>query len=210
MRSTFSRYCPPIKCVQPDSTAWQSVEIGMSREEVVERLGPPLDDKSYRGRKARRDDPYFDYGYLQLPMTPHPRTYKFSIGFDDRQRVVWKCDPFHGRFSPDGSPLAPEVITPLDRSEFSHFPRILDVRWYPVSGSYPMRYTVEIGRCDPVEPGVDLTSARFHDEEILTDLECPFCMTTFCGFQPGRIRIRAMNDVEEGPWSEYRYFMFTQ
>jgi hypothetical protein len=73
-----------------------------------------------------------------------------------------------------------------------------------------MRYTVEMGRCDPVNPGDDLTSARFYDEELETGLECPFFMTTFAGFQSGRIRVSATNNAGDGPWSEYRYFAFTR
>lgn len=210
MRYTFPHDRSPLKSVQPDYVAWQSVVIGASREEVIERLGPPIDDKTFRGRKARMDDPYFYYGYLQLPMLPHPRTYCFSIGFDEQHRVIGKNDPFNGRFSSDGSPLSPELITPFDRSAFSHFPRIVDMRWYPVSGAYPMTYTVEMGWCTPLNPGDSLAAATFHDEEVESELKCPFFMTTFPGGQPGRFRIRATNDAGYGPWSEHRYFWFTR
>ncbi|MFN0195789.1 MAG: hypothetical protein ACKVT0_03540 [Planctomycetaceae bacterium] len=174
----------------------------MSRDDVVARLGPPLDDK-YRGGKSRTNDSYYSYGYLQMPMVPHPRTYAFLIGFDKDGNVVTKIDPFNGRFSPDGLPTTPEIIIPVDDTVFSHYPRILDCRWFPSSGVYPMTYIIELGAGQPF--GLN----PIYDEEIVSDVPIPFYMTTFVGGSPGRLRIKAKNEIGESDWSEYRYFRFT-
>lgn len=202
MRHTFPHSTPKPKFVQPKYDMWAAVQIGMSRDEVVALLGPPLDDK-YRGGKARATDAYYSYGYLQMPMLPHPRTYSFLIGFDDEGKVFTKMDPFNHRFSVDGSPTSPEIIIPTDRTVFSHYPRILDCRWYPSSGVYPMTYTFELGF------GQRLGPEKFWDQEIETDLAIPFFMTDFMGAQPGRFRVKAKNKIGESDWSEYRYFSFT-
>lgn len=202
MRFTFPHFTPKPEYVQPDYEKWAAVQIGMSRDQVVAHLGPPLDDK-YSGAKSRPTDPYYSYGYLQMPMVPHPRTYRFLIGFDDNGKVVAKIDPFNGTLSADGTPTSPEIVIPADRMVFSHYPRILDCRWSPSSGDYPMTYTFELGVGEPFGP------EQFHNEVIETDLAVPFFMTTFVGAQLGRFRIKAKNKFGESDWSDYRYFSFT-
>lgn len=200
MRYTFPHYAPPTEIVQPDYQKWQAVQVGMTREEVVALLGPPRED-NYRG-PTRPDSPQWQYGYLQLPMLPHPRTYVFDVCFDD-DRVWHKSDPFHGRFSSDGRPTVPEIMTPHDRTVFSHYPRIIDMRWYPSSGVYPMTYAVEIGHGSPRDED------RYYDQLRDSDLPAPFLTTSFVGAQPGRFRVQAKNELGESDWSEYRYFEFT-
>ncbi len=112
--------------------AWAAVRVGMTRDEVVSLLGPPHHER-YRGGKPRPDASLYSYGYLQLPYVHHPRTYSFMIGFDDEGCVNYKEDPFGGRFSIDGSPTVPKIITPLEQSVFNHYPRVVDLRWYPSS-----------------------------------------------------------------------------
>ena len=202
MRYTFPHFTPSPEYVQPDYEKWAAVRIGMSRDDVVSQLGPPLDDE-FLGGKSRPTDPYYSYGYLQMPMLPHPRTYDFLIGFDDDGTVFTKIDPYNGRFSTDGSPTSPEIIIPTDRAAFSHYPRILDCRWFPSSGLYPMTYIFELGAGQPFGP------EQFHGEEIESDLPIPFFMTTFGGAQPGRFRVKAKNKLGESDWSDYRYFSFT-
>ncbi len=167
MRYTFPHFHAEPEFVQPNYAKWNSVKVGMSRDEVVERLGPPLDDE-YHGGKVSASDPYCSYGYLQMPMLPHPRTYEFVIGFDLDDKVFMKIDPFNERFSTDGLPTAPEIIIPTERIVFSHYPRILDCRWFPSSGVYPITYTVECGFSESFE------SKDFTDDEIESGLEIPF------------------------------------
>jgi hypothetical protein len=127
MRFTFPHFTPEPEFIQPDYDKWTAVRVGMSRDETTALLGPPLDDR-YRGGKSSPTDPYYSYGFLQMPMVPHPRTYAFLIGFGSDGKVFTKMDPFNGRFSVDGSPTVPEIIIPADETVFSH---------YPVLGSIP-------------------------------------------------------------------------
>ncbi|MCX7411142.1 MAG: outer membrane protein assembly factor BamE [Planctomycetales bacterium] len=189
--------------VQPDYQKWAAVKVGMTRDEVVSLLGPPHNDK-FRGGKPKRNDPYYSYGYLQMPMVPHPRTYSFLVGFDQDGVVFTKMDPFDGRFSQDGTPTTPVLITPINHSVFNHYPRIIDLRWYPSSGEYPMTYSISLAHCDRIE------SRWSPDHEIESELAIPFFMTEFGGAQQGRIRVKARNAFGESEWSEYRYFQFTR
>lgn len=210
MRYSFPHFTPEPEFLQPEYEKWAAVQIGMSREEVVALLGPPLDNK-YRGGKTWLTDAHYSYGYLQMPMVPHPRTYEFLVSFDGDGEVDGKIDPFNGRFSADGAPTSPEIIIPTDQTIFSHYPRILDCRWYPSSGVYPMTYTFELGvgdSFDPEELPEDFHE-EFSDQEIETDLAIPFFMTGFVGAQSGRFRVKAKNKIGESDWSEYRYFSFT-
>ncbi len=202
MKYTFPHFTSKPEYIQPDYKKWMAVEIGMSRDEVITLLGSPLDDE-YHGGKAHFDDSYYSYGYLQMPMLPHPRTYTFLIGFDANNKVAIKSDPFNGRFSADGVPTAPELIIPQNQTIFSHYPRIIDIRWYPSSGIYPLTYIVELG------VGLPFGDTKFNDEEIESDLPIPFFITTFVGAQPGRFRVKAKNQIGESGWSEYCYFEFT-
>jgi len=91
----------------------------------------------------------------------------------------------------------------LPDSVFQHYPRIVDMRWYPSSGRYPMRYSMEMSHRAP-EVG------RWSEGEIHEpNLEVPFYMTNFVGGQPGRFRVKARNKLGESDWSKYRYFEFT-
>jgi len=191
------------KAVQPDYGKWQAVTVGMSRAEVVAILGEPLRDEYRPG-----NSPYLNYGYIQLPSCPHPRTYSFLIGLDGNGKVVTKIDPFNGDFSMDGTPSRPELIIPADGQVFSHYPRVLDVRWYPVSGVYPVRYEVEIGWFSfPMRDGAP-PNAAFYDEIAETDCPAPYLVIAFGGASPGRVRVRAENERGVSEWSAYRQFRF--
>jgi hypothetical protein len=200
-----SRLHYSFKCQfkQPDYHNWASVTQGMTKSAVLTILGTPDHDKSL-GRPFKHSDAYFVYGYLQMPLIPNPRTYSFVVVFDVNDRVCLKTDPFNGRFSSDGRPMAPELIAPISGSLFAHYPRVVDMRWYPSSGVYPLFYTIEIGTGSP--HGDD----PFRDEVYASDLDCPFYMAEFRGAQPGRFRVKARNAHGDSEWSDYRYFAFAR
>jgi hypothetical protein len=200
-RFTFPHYEAECRALQPDYARWQAVAIGMTRDEVIELLGQPLSDEYTFPRPSRRD-PYYCYGYLELPMMPHVRTYRFSVGFDDRGRVFTKIDPFGGVFSPDGVPSKPKIFTPPEGARFGHYPRVVDMRWYPVSGHYPIRYEVEMG-CALEMAG------PFNDRILESELPFPYYVATFVADMPGRFRVRGRNARGLGEWSEYGYFDFS-
>ena len=120
-----------------------------------------------------------------------------------------KIDPFSGRFSVDGTPSQPELIIPADGQVFSHYPRVLDIRWHPVSGVYPVTYSVELGWFPfPTLDGAP-SETEFHNELVATELVGPYFVQTFVGASPGRVRVKAHNERGESQWSAYRHFRFT-
>jgi hypothetical protein len=126
----------------------------------------------------------------------------FTIGFDVHDRVLYKADPFDGAaLSRSGRPSKPRLITPLRGSRFSHYPRILDVRWFPCSGTYPMTYQLEVGIA---RPGSDNFGAH-EDPQLLGQ---PYTILTLPGAQPGRVRVRGRNALGIGPWSDFVGFFF--
>lgn len=198
---TFPHYKVPRRVKQPDYAKWKAVDIGMTREEVINLLGRPRRDP-YSSPNPRKEDTYYYYGYLELPMMPHVRTYQFYVGFNSQGRVFTKADPFGGVFSPDGIPSKPMIFTPPSEASFGHYPRIVDMRWHPVSGQYPIWYEVEIGHGREMD-------GPFTDQVIESELPFPYFVATFVGDQPGRFRVRGQNALGVGEWSEYRYFDFT-
>lgn len=192
----------PSRAVQPDYGQWQAVQIGMTRAEVVAFLGNPLPRSRRRG-PSLPVEPYVTYGYLKLPMTPDTGRHLFCIGYGPDGRVVSKVDPFGGVFSNDGRPCEPQIVGPAEGSTFSHYPRLVDMRWHPCSGAYPLRYEVAVAFGNPVDERWSL------DEVVVHDLPCPFFIHAFVGAQAGRFRVRGINAVGEGPWSAYRLFHFT-
>ncbi|WP_339684036.1 hypothetical protein [Gimesia maris] len=197
MQNSFSYASTEPEFVQPDYRKWEAVQIGMSQEEVVALLGPPLDD-------PYRADANCSYGHLQMPMLPQRRTYVFLIGYDENERVFRKTDPFMGKLSLDGTPSKPEIIIPVSGTAFSHYPRVLDCRWYPSSGEYPITYTIEESCASPLEPEI-----FYNPVELDTEIPIPFYMFNFGGSQPGRIRVKARNRLGESEWSDYCYFDFS-
>jgi hypothetical protein len=187
----------PVRAVQPDYQQWQAVQIGMTRAQVVGLLGRPRCEQF-----SFPTETYSTYGYLQLPFLPFPRAYSFVLGFDEEDRVFTKSDPFGGVFSPDGRPSKPKIFTPPDRAAFSHYPRLVDMRWYPASGRYPMRYELELGVGREWE-------GPYCDHVIESELVAPYHVVSFVADGPGRFRVRGKNALGVGEWSEHRYFDFT-
>ncbi len=195
---------------QPSYEAWKSIEAGMPLDEVVDSLGQPVSN-----RLGPLD---YCFGYLRSPYFPScPFDYSFIVQCDSDMRVESKIDPFGGRFSPDGRPMRPELIIPSNDLEFSHYPRILDVRWHPVAGKYPITYSVEIGYLvAPLEATTPFPEdwkrispeLDYQDEVVEPALEEPYFCDSFVGACPGRVRVKAKNELGESDWSEYRYFRF--
>ncbi len=197
---TFPHYNAAYRVHQPDYERWKSVEIGMARSEVVGLLGRPLRDPYVSPQPT-----YSVYGYLQMPMMPHVRTYRFFVRYDEDGRVAEKGDPFGGVFSIDGKPSKPQVLSPSPGTVFRHFPRILDIRWHPASGEYPIWYEIEMGSGPPFTA----EKGEFHDKIIEPECPFPYYVSQFSGDQPGRFRVRGVNARGKGAWSDYRYFDFT-
>lgn len=188
----------PIEAVQPDYTAWQALKVGMTLEEVIAVVGPPLRNPHLFGESVRV------FGYLQFPVMPHPRWYAFVLHFD-KGRLFHKEDPFHGDFSTDGKPCKPRIVSPTDGAVFKVEPvglPLIDMRWHPVSGKYPMMYELEIG------------TTNNRGEPFMYTIypkQMPLPYIVVGGHWrdlPGCFRVRGVNEVGVGEWSDYRHFDF--
>jgi hypothetical protein len=168
---------------QPDYTAWNKVAKGMTEAEVFAILGAP------QYKETRHTGGYiWHYGTVVHKSQVMPEPYEFRIWLV-MGRVDGIDDPFDGHFSSDGSPSTPVLIHPQDGEEFSNFPRFVDLRWYPSSGEYPMRYEIE-ANC-----GVT--------EKTTTE---PYASLIGCGMNTVSWRVRAVNAKGKSEWSESRKF----
>lgn len=187
---------------QPDYDRWREIHIGMNYGEVIAILGEPESDRA--NARAPGMPYYLVYGHLDLPEVPSPSPYRFIIGFDNAEIVWMKSDPFDGIFSSDGIPSKPEIIVPLDGTVFTHYPRVLDTRWGPVSGLYPMTYEVEFAamlRGDKTE---------YHVVENMREVVAPYTLSVYVGAGDARVRVRGSNQAGTGQWSEQRNFSFSR
>ncbi len=167
----------------------------MTEAEVRELLGAPL---RTRGGTLAGSATIWDYGCVEKASQLTPVDLTFSIWLESGK--VLACEnPFDGAFSPDGSPTPVRLITPHGGDTFDQYPRIMDLRWYPASGEYPMSYEIQ----------VDAATGSGWSSHSLTSAG-PFISTTFKGQNNGRWRVRARNRLGYGPWSDYRSFRFTR
>ncbi len=202
MRYTYPHYKSKHECIVPDLSKWQQLREGMTFDEVTALIGPPIRDPLTGSNPDDVDDAHLCYGWIDVPGVPHPRTYAFSVGFEDR-RLCSKESPFGDDYSADGVPAAPRIIAPVDDPKYDHYPRIIDVRWRPAAGQYPMRFEVQLGIAD----SEDEHYIHRTEDNDLSGLH--YCMD-FPGAQPGRVRVRGSNSLGTGPWSEFWYFEFLQ
>jgi hypothetical protein len=184
----------PSTARQPDYESWKRIRVGMPKAIVQQILGRPLRVRDLLIFQDAADT--WDYGCVEAASEVIPTDLTFSVGFR-RGKVVSVEDPFDGVFSTNGVPTKPKLVTPVENSGFSHYPRILDLRWYPASGEYPVRYRIQLDA---------LTAAGWATEEY--ESPRPFFCTTFLGCTNGRWRVRAINHLGAGDWSEYSHFEF--
>jgi hypothetical protein len=189
------------KAVQPNYRKWEAVKVGMSRSEVTAVLGDELTGREQQPHQLR-DVNYARYGFISYPALPHKWAMLFVLGFNQEGRVWLKQDPFGGSpLSRTGKPSKPQIIAPQSASTFAHYPRLLDLRWIPSSGVYPLVYELEEGWGNP-------GSDRFRAAIDPRQHGQPFAMLSFAGAQPGRVRVRGRNAKGVGPWSDYVEFTF--
>jgi hypothetical protein len=199
MRYSFPHYPNEREYIQPDPKGWKLVRAGMTFSEVVEILGEPIDDP-FRPRPKQVANSYFSFGWLGLLYIPNPRTYSFLVYFNRESKVQFTLDPFEGTSSEDGIPLKPLILIPQEHQVFSHYPRILDVRWRPPAGNYPMKFEIELGHS---------VRGNFTDQVINNDLDSVYFCHSFGGATGGRVRVRAKNQQGTSDWSDFRNFEFT-
>lgn len=199
--------CKP-EFVQPDYAAWAKVKEGMPEADVLRLLGEPLErgkppeKSSLENESVIRAYPWI-YGRIDCrsPLVPEPFRFYILLG---NGRVIWKQDPFRPPLSTDGKPTVPQLIYPVSGAIYDHYPRYLDLRWYPSSGKYPMHYLVEYQMGNP---------AYGHERDWYPpgrpcQVDIPYALLSHSSKGRGRWRVRAMNSLGESDWSEYRDFTF--
>lgn len=158
------------------------------------------------------------YGWLKLGDGELIRTF-FRVAFQDR-KVFAFGDAFGGgrnrhdchveaRLSRDGRPTAPRLLTPYDNAVFTHTPSIVDFRWLPSCGEYPLEYVVEFTASD-----VEIDAASGTATHVWLD-DRPSRRSTklpHIALNPSsercRWRVRAKNRLGTSDWSKYREFQF--
>ena len=170
----------------------------MTVAEVIALLGEP--QKVGGMKRVIGSGYYLCFGQLEIPDLPQPAPYRFIVGFKVDDLVWMKSDPFGGVFSRDGLPSKPKILIPLEGSVFEHYPRVLDLRWQPVSGVYPMSYDIEVSSMREEE--------RFVVDREQSGIQSTYFLTEYGGAGYGRFRVRGRNKRGIGEWSEYRNFLF--
>jgi len=189
-----------IEAVQPDYVKWESVKVGMTEEELKNLLGKPLANAG--------DSPGLIFGRIKFASPSMPDSFDFYVLIHEG-KVLETGHPFGGDLSTNGKPTTPVLIYPQDRSKFDHFPRFVDLRWYPSSGKYPMRYAVEVESGNYKVDGNGRRAVVYNNEVEITS-ELPYAAFAFGGKNPGRWRVKAKNALGESNWSEWRLFQFEQ
>ncbi len=96
---------------------------------------------------------------------------------------------------------APVLLTPMDGSRFSNYPRTTTLTWRAVTGA--QSYRVEIDYCDPT--GCDVSATRLRLDSVTTTSDT----FTFVGKQPGRWRVWAvLTSGIEGSKSDWWQFVY--
>ena len=204
------------ECIQPDYAAWARIQEKMAEAEVLRILGEPI------GRRGPpKKDPWTSdsvvrastwvYGRIDFRslLVPQPDEFYIAIG---NGQVYAKHDPFGGRLSTDGKPTVPRLIYPASGAAYDHYPRYLDLRWYPSSGRYPMHYIVEKqwGNIFPRERNGAVVPERVWEPHSISSyrVDIPYLLILHGGANPGRWRVKAVNAIGESDWSEHREYAF--
>ncbi len=157
------------------------------------------------------------YGYTHKRSTVFPFDLDIAVHMC-MGRVVSIEDGFGGvPISLVGKPSTPRLLKPLHGIICDHYPRFLDLRWYPASGEYPMSYEIEVQSLvgdnhwvddtavyEPIEVG----GKKIVPPPFVRRSSVPFCSYRHSGMGIGRWRVRATNTLGVSDWSEYAAFEF--
>lgn len=101
---------------------------------------------------------------------------------------------------------APEILSPSNNSTFNHYPRILKLRWKPVSNA--IAYNVEIDCLNCCGAGIWCVDAD-RKFKFIEGLNGNFYQFNFVGAQPGRWRVQAVDANgkwgKQCPWVHFRF-----
>jgi hypothetical protein len=181
-----------MKLDPPDYLRWNWIQPGMTKDRVRELIGSPADGS---------DDYTWRFGCLWFIEIACEVCMEFVVNFDGDGLVESKLDPFDGDQILTLAPSTPRLILPVAGAVFSHFPRIVDVRWQPPAGEHPMEYEIEVRICDQAG------SMRVIEvESAVNQLRC-VCEGALGS---GDVRVRAKNAHGSSQWSTPRTFRFVR
>ena len=189
--------------VMPDLQAWEKVDRGMTAEDLLRTLGKPIQgtlpgDPDYRTNIMYR----WNYGYVVKKSVVFPIDLSFTV-FVEKGLVTSKEGPFGDvPLSADGKPTVPKLMMPTNEAFLTHYPRLIDFRWYPSSGDYPMKYEIEVG--------VYFPSDKWKEDPLTAEVPIPYFSYEHSGSNAGRWRVRAVNAKGKSEWSKYFLFGFTK
>jgi hypothetical protein len=200
----------------PDLMRWNRITKGMRESDVESLLGEPLNKRALQNVASSTPEhailPVWNYGKLPLISGALPADYEFLVVFREGS-ISRKIDPFGGKSSSTGIPSSPKLISPGNGATFDHYPPVVDLRWYPAAGIYPIWYLVqiEIGNTYPVaQPdGSERVGWRFDETPAIAEqADIPYLCAALPGIQRYRWRVKAFSRLGESDWSAYREFEF--
>lgn len=197
---------PNVSFAQPDYAAWRKIKEGMTDLEVITLLGKPLNKIDPKWRNDPQLNYAYSFGFVVPTSLAFPQPLSFDIRFQ-RGLVTFIEDPFDGEFSADGKPTRPRLLGPVETATYNHYPRLIDFRWYPSSGQYPMHYEIEVRSLGNREMFDNAADPRDDPGEIFTS-DIPYFAHNASGMGRHRWRVRAINELGTSHWSEWRDFIF--
>jgi hypothetical protein len=111
----------------------------------------------------------------------------------------------------DNAPATPQLIAPEDESVFDHYPRSTTLEWSLVEGKQPIEFVLQRqyswdGDYENFGSWEEGGFGRYSD---LTQTENTYEFD-FVGAQPGRWRVKAVNNHGDSDWSDWSYFRYTR
>ena len=179
--------------VRPDLVRWSRVRVGMTKAEVQALLGEPHSE--LEGVRMETDGDSWLYGYVTVPGLAFSTPYVFHVSFaEGRVKSVESCIDRESAIGPE--PGVPNILVPGAGHLFTHYPRIIDVRWTPVPGDLPMSFQLEYATGFRGEWG----------ESVPISVEEAHVAICLPGAGMARVRVRGVNAHGAGPWSRWRVF----
>ena len=115
--------------------------------------------------------------------------------------VAMSCDDDDDKLS------VPLQVSPVDGTVFNHYPRTTTLAWQPVANADG--YTVEIDCFHCCQANAWCTDVG-QTWQVVTGITTTSYTFDFVGAQPGRWRVWAVKDSDEGPASGWWEFTYTQ
>lgn len=203
--------------VFPQLNSWLDVVPGMTETEVRGILGEPLTSET----PMAGIDPdvvrlyRWSYGRLPIDSPLVPAEFQFNLYFHEG-RVREIEEPFERNslaLPRWPAPSVPRPISPESGHVLRHYPRIVDFRWLPSVGEYPVSYQIEVAMEEPSlldgAPTEHDDKKYFGDRRYVVVSSCadvPYFCTELPGKQHYAWRVKAVNQHGESDWSSTTIF----